>query len=83
MFMSFLFVSGSVFKAEGEEEPGKPLDKPVPDHSWFFPEYFFTPSAQTFPRNVSRRESPHWMCPLGLLISYSYDVYLTYSQVLA
>lgn len=45
MFMSFLFVSGSVFKAEGEEGPGKPLDKPVPDHSWLFPEYFFTPST--------------------------------------
>lgn len=43
MFMSFVLVSGSVFKAEGE--PGKALDKPVPNHSWLFSEHFFTPST--------------------------------------
>lgn len=42
--MSFLFVSGSVFKTEGEEGPEKPLVKPVPNHCWLFSE-FFTPSA--------------------------------------
>lgn len=70
VFMSFLFVSGSVFKIEGEGGPGKPLDKPVPNHIWLFSEHFFIPSTRLDVPQRCLSESPDWMCPLSLLFTY-------------